>query len=112
MTDFRVGLTSKPSLSISLVVVIPSSCTGIMAALRTCILSSRSIRSKWYSPSFLYADPTPNALQVFLKRPRMAQADITGLPQEQGSEEGVWITADPIPGCVVCNIGESKPRDP
>jgi isopenicillin N synthase-like dioxygenase len=56
--------------------------------------------------TFLYADPTPNALQVFLKRPRMAQADITGLPQEQGSEEGVWITADPIPGCVVCNIGE------
>lgn len=22
-------------------------------------------------------------------------------------EQGVWIKADPIPGCVVCNIGES-----
>jgi len=25
---------------------------------------------------------------------------------ERGAEEGVWINADPIPGCVVCNIGE------
>jgi isopenicillin N synthase-like dioxygenase len=41
----------------------------------------------------------------------MAQADTCGLPLEQGSEEGIWITADPIPGCVVCNIGESKPED-
>ena len=23
-------------------------------------------------------------------------------------EEGVWIKADPIPGCIVCNIGESQ----
>lgn len=23
-------------------------------------------------------------------------------------EQGVWINADPIPGCIVCNIGESK----
>jgi hypothetical protein len=43
---------------------------------------------------FLYADPTPSALQVFLRSP--------------GSAKGVWINADPIPGCVVCNIGESK----
>jgi isopenicillin N synthase-like dioxygenase len=39
----------------------------------------------------------------------MGQADASGLPLEQGSKEGIWITADPIPGCVVCNIGESKP---
>ncbi|KAF9534471.1 Clavaminate synthase-like protein [Crepidotus variabilis] len=42
--------------------------------------------------TFLYADPTPNALQVFLDR--------------GGSEKGTWINADPIPGCIVCNIGE------
>jgi len=60
--------------------------------------------------TFLYADPTPNALQVFIPRRdsgSITQGAITGdLPSEQGHEEGVWITADPIPGCVVCNIGE------
>jgi len=57
---------------------------------------------------FLYADPTPNALQVFLRRPGLTvQPDQSGLPAEHGAEEGVWINADPIPGCVVCNIGES-----
>jgi len=30
----------------------------------------------------------------------------TSLPNEEGDSEGYWITADPIPGCVVCNIGE------
>ena len=33
---------------------------------------------------------------------------ITELPKEEGGEAGVWINADPLPGCVVCNIGESK----
>ncbi|KIY67560.1 Clavaminate synthase-like protein [Cylindrobasidium torrendii FP15055 ss-10] len=47
--------------------------------------------------TFLYADPTPSALQVFLNR---------NLTPEQGVKKGVWINADPIPGCVVCNIGE------
>ncbi|KAK7445113.1 hypothetical protein VKT23_014981 [Stygiomarasmius scandens] len=57
--------------------------------------------------TFLYADPTPNALQVFVPRSKPgAAADLTGLPAENGSEKGVWISADPIPGCVVCNIGE------
>jgi len=56
--------------------------------------------------TFLYADPTPSALQVFLKRPGVFEANKSGLPQEQGLQEGVWINADPIPGCVVCNIGE------
>ena len=27
---------------------------------------------------------------------------------DEGGEKGVWINADPIPGCVVCNVGESK----
>lgn len=58
--------------------------------------------------SFLYADPTPNALQVFLNRPGAKKPDVSGLPAEEGDEEGIWITADPIPGCVVCNIGESE----
>ncbi|KAF8645270.1 hypothetical protein AX16_008094 [Volvariella volvacea WC 439] len=56
--------------------------------------------------TFLYADPTPSALQVFLQKPGAVGADTTGLPTEEGEEKGVWINADPIPGCVVCNIGE------
>ncbi|KAF5360915.1 hypothetical protein D9756_004798 [Leucocoprinus leucothites] len=55
--------------------------------------------------TFLYADPTPNALQVFLPRPGVKQTDTSGLPAE-GAEDGIWITADPIEGCIVCNIGE------
>jgi len=57
---------------------------------------------------FLYADPTPSALQVFLRRTGATDNHNSGLPAEQGQEEGVWINADPIPGCVVCNIGESE----
>nr|GAT60298.1 oxoglutarate 3-dioxygenase [Mycena chlorophos] len=58
--------------------------------------------------TFLYADPTPSALQVFLQQPGAVvdAAPLAGLPVEQGDAEGVWINADPIPGCVVCNIGE------
>ncbi|KAJ6584970.1 hypothetical protein B0H19DRAFT_1107527 [Mycena capillaripes] len=57
--------------------------------------------------TFLYADPTPSALEVFLRQTgRSTVPDTTGLPREQGTEEGIWINADPIPGCVVCNIGE------
>ncbi|KAF8510845.1 hypothetical protein JB92DRAFT_418893 [Gautieria morchelliformis] len=44
---------------------------------------------------FLYADPTPSALQVYVQ----------GKPTTSLSR-GTWINADPIPGCVVCNIGE------
>ncbi|KAJ3791299.1 hypothetical protein GGU10DRAFT_338418 [Lentinula aff. detonsa] len=57
--------------------------------------------------TFLHADPTLGALQVFLRRSG-AGPDLSGLPAEQGDEEGVWITADPILGCVVCNIGERE----
>ncbi|KAF7288566.1 Oxoglutarate 3-dioxygenase [Mycena chlorophos] len=58
--------------------------------------------------TFLYADPTPSALQVFLQQPGAVAdaAPLAGLPVEQWDAEGVWINADPIPGCVVCNIGE------
>ncbi|KAJ3513036.1 hypothetical protein NLJ89_g3174 [Agrocybe chaxingu] len=48
--------------------------------------------------TFLYADPTPNALQVFLNRPGMKQTNQSGLPAEQGNEDGIWISADPVPG--------------
>ncbi|KAF7365225.1 Oxoglutarate 3-dioxygenase [Mycena venus] len=57
--------------------------------------------------TFLYADPTPSALQVFLRQTGGSVVpDAAGLPAEQGAEEGIWINADPLPGCVVCNIGE------
>lgn len=60
--------------------------------------------------TFLYADPTPSALQVFLGPDTdVAQSAIDAslaLPPEQGDTEGVWINADPLPGAVVCNIGE------
>jgi len=56
--------------------------------------------------TFLYADPTPSALQVFLRQTEGSAADTTGLAAEQGAEEGVWINADPIPGKIVVNIGE------
>jgi isopenicillin N synthase-like dioxygenase len=58
--------------------------------------------------SFLYADPTRSALQVFLRRDGHAVTPVDGLPDEHGGEQGIWINADPIPGCIVCNIGESK----
>ena len=44
---------------------------------------------------FLYADPTPSALQVFRTTPK-----------PDGTRKGEWINADPKPGCVVVNIGE------
>lgn len=28
------------------------------------------------------------------------------LTQRIGAQQGIWISADPVPGCVVCNIGE------
>lgn len=107
-----------------------------------------------YFVRFLYADPTPNALQVFLTKedvlddkgiapvpansttglaPSAASAQLdtivhsdigfnsasesaiegpnsapTDAKEIKAVEQGVWINADPIPGCIVCNIGESK----
>ncbi|KIJ64438.1 hypothetical protein HYDPIDRAFT_90521 [Hydnomerulius pinastri MD-312] len=56
--------------------------------------------------TLLYADDTKSALQVFLRKSGHIAAAVDGLPDEHGDEEGVWINADPIPGCLVCNIGE------
>ncbi|KAF5377963.1 hypothetical protein D9615_006707 [Tricholomella constricta] len=56
--------------------------------------------------TFLYADPTPSALQVFSSRPGAVVLAYPSSVAQVGSEKGVWINADPIPGCVVCNIGE------
>lgn len=28
------------------------------------------------------------------------------LPREENMEEGLWLNADPRPGCVVVNVGE------
>ncbi|KAI8978694.1 Clavaminate synthase-like protein [Trametes punicea] len=57
--------------------------------------------------TFLYADPTPGALQVFLEEPGLLVEKNGTVPSEQEVEQGGrWINADPIPGCVVCNIGE------
>ncbi|KAG7443057.1 Clavaminate synthase-like protein [Guyanagaster necrorhizus] len=55
--------------------------------------------------TFLYTDPTPAALQVFTHKVDVG-SDVSGLPAEQGSQPGSWINANPIPGCVICNIGE------
>ena len=60
------------------------------------------------SPRFLYADPTPGALEVFVQDDEaMSEAD-SYLPPEQGDVKGIWIKADPLPNCVVCNIGDSR----
>ncbi|KAI0785258.1 Clavaminate synthase-like protein [Abortiporus biennis] len=56
--------------------------------------------------TLLYADPTPGALQVFLRDPGLLVDTDFEAPAEEAVEEGVWINADPIPGCIVCNIGE------
>jgi len=56
--------------------------------------------------TFLHADPTPSALQVFSDRPGAIELAAAGLLAQAGPDGGVWLNADPIPGCVVCNIGE------
>jgi len=56
--------------------------------------------------SFLWADDTRGALQVFLPQQFLAVENPGGVIRQEGLEEGIWITADPIPGCIVCNIGE------
>ncbi|CAE6466933.1 unnamed protein product [Rhizoctonia solani] len=48
--------------------------------------------------TLLFADPTPKALQVFRHAADAEHVEEAG--------PGEWINADPIPGCVVCNIGE------
>jgi hypothetical protein len=58
--------------------------------------------------SFLWADPTRNALQVFLQRQLPAVENPSTVILQDGIEEGTWVNVDPIPGCIVCNIGESQ----
>lgn len=41
-------------------------------------------------------------------QPLNAEKDEETMLDEQNGTEGVWINADPLPGCVVCNVGESK----
>ena len=64
------------------------------------------------SHRFLYADETKKALQV--AQPGLG--DTLGSAAETTDKGGIvsevdegmyWIDADPMPGCVVCNIGES-----
>ncbi|KAJ9104390.1 hypothetical protein QFC20_004526 [Naganishia adeliensis] len=50
--------------------------------------------------TLLHADDTPKALQVFLR-----PTPVPGQPLVD-NEQGVWIDADPIPGCFVVNVGE------
>jgi len=57
--------------------------------------------------SFLWADDTRGALQVFEPQQFLAVENPGAVIRQEGIEEGIWITADPIPGCIVCNIGES-----
>jgi hypothetical protein len=54
---------------------------------------------------FLYSDSTRGALQVLSRHSGVVDSTNHSLP---GGDNGVWINADPIQGCVVVNIGESK----
>ena len=60
--------------------------------------------------SFLWADDTKGALQVFLQQPGqlVKTPSSFGGATDEAVEQGTWINADPIKGCVVCNIGESE----
>ena len=58
--------------------------------------------------SLLWADDTRGALQVFVPQQFLAVENPGAVIRQEGIEEGIWITADPIPGCIVCNIGESQ----
>ena len=56
---------------------------------------------------FLYTDPTLGALEVFLQKPGHLVQTLPDVVPQETVEQGMWIKADPIPGCVVCNVGES-----
>lgn len=59
---------------------------------------------------FLWADETQGALQVFLQQPGLVVTTPSsyGGSIDEAVEQGAWINADPVKGCIVCNIGESK----
>lgn len=56
--------------------------------------------------TFLWTDPTRRALQVFLPDQFLAVENPGATIRQEGIEEGIWITVDPVPGCIVCNVGE------
>lgn len=60
--------------------------------------------------TLLWADSTRGALQVRLRqqvqRANEADSGHLNLSAAEATEEDIWINADPIPGCIVCNIGE------
>jgi isopenicillin N synthase-like dioxygenase len=48
---------------------------------------------------------------VFLQQPGLlvkTPSPYGGGATDEAVEQGTWINADPIKGCVVCNIGESE----
>lgn len=51
-------------------------------------------------------DPTPGSLEVFLRDPGLLIQATTA--SVDSVEEGIWIKADPVPGCILCNIGDSE----
>jgi len=58
--------------------------------------------------TLLCADPTRGALQVFLPQQFLAVENpgASIMAREEGIEEGIWVTVDPVPGCLIVNIGE------
>ena len=38
--------------------------------------------------------------------PQYRREDSSTDPKRAGTQQGIWISASPMPGCVVCNIGE------
>jgi len=58
--------------------------------------------------TFLWADDTKGALQVFLQQPGLLvkSPGSHGGVVDEAVEQGTWINADPLKGCIVCNIGE------
>ncbi|KZT56371.1 Clavaminate synthase-like protein [Calocera cornea HHB12733] len=71
--------------------------------------------------TFLWADKTEGALQVFVPEAASASSAPVAVgtastdvqagnmdlgPSVENGVRGTWISADPVEGCVVCNIGE------
>jgi len=71
-----------------------------------CIFVAINCRCNFYHENvnrFLYSDSTRGALQVLSRHSGVVDSTNHSLP---GGDNGVWINADPIQGCVVVNIGE------
>src|SRR5258708_11519009 len=70
------------------------------------IISFMQVNKLLKKNRFLYTDSTPSALQVWRRAgPVLSTKDNKRIiPREE--KEGQWTNVDPIPGCVVVNIGE------